>query len=190
VAVGAMLSRIISDMGFATEGFIIAITLSAIVFHIKYSQSIAHKAPAFLTTLGILGTFSGMAMGLLDFNTNDVQGSVPALIGGLKTAFWASAWGIICALTIIGRDIASNDKKKIDRHESRGATIDDLATLLSELQQSIAGSSDTTLLSQLKIARIDSNERLDKLVRAINELSKQLADKPKPSGDAPEGRSW
>jgi len=59
-------ARIFHEMSYTTEAFIWVITLCAIYLHLKYSQSIAHKAPAFLTTLGILGTFTGIAFGLLD----------------------------------------------------------------------------------------------------------------------------
>ena len=39
------------------------------------------------------------AMGLLDFNADDIQGSVPALLSGMKTAFFASVAGVFAALT-------------------------------------------------------------------------------------------
>lgn len=115
-----MLARIFHEMSVTTAVFITVISLCAIYLHLKYSQSIAHKAPAFLTTLGILGTFTGIALGLLDFNTNDIQKSVPALIDGIKTAFWASAWGIVCALTIKARDIVFDGRKKIGEKVSTG----------------------------------------------------------------------
>src|SRR5205807_2847815 len=108
-----MLAQVINEMSSITEIFIGIITLCAICLHLKYSQSIAHKAPAFLTTLGILGTFTGIAFGLLHFNTSDIQKSVPELIEGIKTAFWASAWGIFCALTIKVRDILFDGRKII-----------------------------------------------------------------------------
>jgi hypothetical protein len=108
-----MIATIFHKMSFTTAIFIVVITLCAIYLHLKHSQSIAQKAPAFLTTLGILGTFTGIALGLLDFNTDDIQKSVPDLIEGIKTAFWASAWGILCALTIKARDIWFDGRKKI-----------------------------------------------------------------------------
>ena len=38
-------------------------------------------------SLGILGTFSGIVIGLIGFNVNDIPGSVPTLLDGLKFAF-------------------------------------------------------------------------------------------------------
>src|SRR5215467_975578 len=125
-----MFATAFHQMSSITATFIGIITIFVIYFHLNYSHSTAHKAPAFLTTLGILGTFTGIAFGLLYFNINDIQKSVPELIEGIKTAFWASAWGILCALTIKTRDILFDGGKIISEKASSGATIDDLAFLL------------------------------------------------------------
>jgi hypothetical protein len=164
-----MLFKVFHEMSFSTAIFIVVITFCAIYLHLKHSQSIAHKAPAFLTTLGILGTFTGIAFGLLDFNTNDIEKSVPALIEGIKTAFWASAWGILCALTVKARDILFDGRKKITEKVSTGATIDDLASLLKAVQQALVGDDESTLIGQIRLARQDSNDRMDKLSRAAEE---------------------
>jgi ABC-type transporter Mla subunit MlaD len=160
---------IFREMSYTTAIFIVVITLCAIYLHLNHSQNIAHKAPAFLTTLGILGTFTGIAFGLLDFNTNDIQKSVPDLIEGIKTAFWASAWGILCALTIKARDIWFDGRTKIGQKVSTGATINDLASLLKGVQQALVGNDESTLIGQIRAARQDSNDRMDKLRRAAEE---------------------
>lgn len=41
--------------------------------------------PALLTSLGILGTFVGIVVGLLDFKPDDIDGSIGTLLEGLKT---------------------------------------------------------------------------------------------------------
>jgi hypothetical protein len=41
------------------------------------------------TTIGILGTFGGIAYGLWFFNPEDIEKSIPTLMKGLKTAFFA-----------------------------------------------------------------------------------------------------
>ncbi len=55
--------------------------------------------PSMFTTIGILGTFGGIAYGLWFFNPEDIEKSIPTLLQGLKTAFFASIAGI--ALSII-----------------------------------------------------------------------------------------
>lgn len=47
-----------------------------------------------IVSLGILGTFLGIAIGLFQFDVTDIQESMPSLLGGLKTAFITSGVGI------------------------------------------------------------------------------------------------
>lgn len=54
--------------------------------------------PSVFVTLGILGTFSGIVQGLYGFDVNDISGSLPAMIAGLKTKFWTSIAGILASL--------------------------------------------------------------------------------------------
>lgn len=102
---------------------------------------------------------------------------MPDLIDGIKTAFWASAWGILCALTIKVRDIASDGRKKISEKVSTGATINDLASLLKAVQQALVGNDDSTLIGQIRLARQDNNDRIDKLSRATEEARQDSNDR-------------
>lgn len=54
--------------------------------------------PTFLSTLGVLGTFWGITVGLSEFNTLDLDNSIPTLLGGLKTAFYTSLLGMISSM--------------------------------------------------------------------------------------------
>jgi len=164
-----MLAGIFRELSYTTQIFLGIVTVCAIYLHLRYSPSIAHKAPAFLTTLGILGTFTGIAFGLLDFNTNEIEKSVPDLIGGIKTAFWASAWGIFCALTIKARDLWFDGRKKTGERVSSDATINDLAYLLQGVQQALVGNDEATLIGQIRLARQDSNDRIGKLSRTAEQ---------------------
>lgn len=65
----------------------------------KVNQNVLDLIPSMFTTIGILGTFGGIAHGLLKFDTSNIEGSIPNLLDGLKTAFYASIAGI--ALSII-----------------------------------------------------------------------------------------
>ena len=51
--------------------------------------------PTFMTSLGILGTFLGIVIGLIKFDTNNIDQSIPYLLEGLKTAFLTSIIGMI-----------------------------------------------------------------------------------------------
>lgn len=55
---------------------------------------------SFPSTIGVLGTFVGIFIGLMDFDVQDIQGSVPELLGGLKTAFITSIVGMFCSMVV------------------------------------------------------------------------------------------
>lgn len=57
-------------------------------------SAFAQNMPTLLTTLGILGTFLGIAIGLLQFDVTRVEYSIPTLLEGLKLAFITSIIGI------------------------------------------------------------------------------------------------
>lgn len=55
------------------------------------------KAPGILTSLGLFGTFWGVAVGLGGFNSRNIDASIPVLLDGLKLAFWTSILGMFYA---------------------------------------------------------------------------------------------
>ncbi|MFO7954061.1 hypothetical protein [Thioalkalivibrio sp.] len=67
---------------------------------LRRAEALQGAAPTLLTTLGILGTFLGVAIGLLDFDAARVEASIPALLEGLKLAFVTSIVGILLAAVL------------------------------------------------------------------------------------------
>jgi methyl-accepting chemotaxis protein len=65
--------------------------------------------PHLFPTLGILFTFLGIAIGLWNFNSNDIEKSIPELMNGLKTAFLVSIAGVAL---LVGFSVWTNIKKK------------------------------------------------------------------------------
>jgi ABC-type transporter Mla subunit MlaD len=141
-------------------------------FNTKY----AIDGPAIFTTGGIFFTFVGIAIGLLNFDVNNVVGSVPALLGGLKTAFIASVFGVAIALTIKLRYAIFGIPLKNKEADTYGTTIEDLLKQLVGIQQALVGDDDSTLLSQIKLGRSDTNDRLDSLRKSQQEFMEKMAD--------------
>ena len=56
--------------------------------------------PSIISTLGVLGTFYGITVGLLGFDTANLDDSIPKLLDGLKTAFFTSLAGMIGSLVL------------------------------------------------------------------------------------------
>ncbi|MBC6427677.1 MAG: hypothetical protein GDA55_00295 [Cellvibrionales bacterium] len=81
--------------------FCLAIIGVALYFYFKERKRKPHIdriAPAFLTTLGILGTFTGIFFGLQNFDVDAIQESIPDLLTGLRLAFSTSICGMGCAI--------------------------------------------------------------------------------------------
>ncbi len=155
-------------------GFVVLLTL---YFHIKYDEKTLAYGPTMLTTIGSFATFLGIALGLADFDTSNVQASVPALLVGLKTAFWASVGGVGGALTIKFRHFFIGDKQDVAGSGADGEiTASDLAKLLQGIHVALVGNDESTLVSQLKLSRQDSNDRLDAIKKAQQEALLKLSE--------------
>lgn len=71
------------------------------------------QMPSVLSTIGVLGTFIGITMGLIAFDTSNIDASIPHLLDGLKTAFFTSLAGMGCSLIlqhVISLKLDKNEK--------------------------------------------------------------------------------
>ena len=153
------------------SGLIIILTL---YFHGPvYSLRTVNTAPSILTSLGILGTFLGVALGLMDFNSADIEASVPGLIEGLKTAFWSSIVGLIGAMTIKLRHVLNHVRGLDGTKKVTGATLDDLATLLGYIRKLLDKSNLSQLGEQMQNNQVSFDKNLRELTQVLN---KQQAD--------------
>jgi hypothetical protein len=161
---------------FQTQCMLGAIFIFWLLFNIFYNEKAVAFGPTILTTLGIFATFLGIALGLSEFDSNNIQASVPSLLGGLKTAFWASVAGVGGALLLKFRHQFFDHSIAEGTGENGEVTGADLARLLSGIQTALVGNEETSLITQIKLMRSDTNDRLDALkvaqLQALQELSK------------------
>jgi hypothetical protein len=152
--------RIASELPWLTTVFITCIfVLWAYFFFFRFTPVVVANAPAVLTSLGIFATFVGVASGLSGFEIDDVQGSIPALLDGLKSSFWSSIVGIGGAVLIKLKHLVKSGRTDKDQAAHESATIDDLAELLRELRDQ------------------GTNERLDALKRSFDEFLPNMAER-------------
>lgn len=128
-------------------------------------------------TIGIFGTFLGITLGLTKFDVNDITGSIPSLLAGMKTAFLTSIAGM--GGSIVYKHFS---KKYISENDilTSGATLETIAMLLKEqllsikgldsnfgkeleknigaIKNSLVGEGDSTLITQLKNIRIEQKD--------------------------------
>ncbi|WP_368216985.1 hypothetical protein [Acinetobacter baumannii] len=162
-------------LGLETSIALIFIIILIIYFHVKYNDKTVVYAPTILTTTGIFATFLGIAFGLLHFDTTNIEASVPALLNGLKTAFWASVMGVGGALTLKFRHFFIGEKAD-ETGLPQDVTPKDILIALKEINITLEqqqGSQE--FVSQIKLLRQDNNDRLDALkqaqIEALNKLN-------------------
>lgn len=146
-------------------------------------RGFTHYAPNLLTSLGILGTFIGIVIGLMHFDPSDIDSSIALLLGGLQTAFMTSLLGMAAAIfyKVITTSVPGFQPK--DAHgvgpeevgpEDIHASLQSQAVSLEKLRHAIAGDEDSSLVSQLKLLRSDNRDVGDKLGLIDEKNKKQL----------------
>lgn len=134
--------------------FLISITL----YWLEKSQRFVVQAPVLLTSLGILGTFAGIFVGLLGFDTNAIDQSVPPLLAGMKTAFLSSVLGI--ASSMLFGVITTITPRKVETEEIIEASPEAILEAIKEqtrhsksLLDAIEGSHEGSIIGELKLLR-------------------------------------
>ncbi|MEL4394697.1 hypothetical protein [Shewanella algae] len=145
----------------------------------KHSEFINY-VPTLLTTLGIFGTFFGIVLGLLDFNQNDIEGSIPPLLEGLKTAFITSIFGILTSLVFKTLSTFSFLKPNVVETTVAEATPEAIlsamhaqVTEVKALKDALVGNEESTLFGQLKILRGDVNDNAKASLNSAKERAVQ-----------------
>ena len=129
----------------------------------------ANGIPNYLISLGILGTFTGIFLGLLNFDEKNIQQSVPSLIEGMKLAFISSILGMFFAILIKRKYINDNTNKiKNDTlTEQETLSIENALKSIIEIRASLIGKEES-LLNQIKQLKKEFTENLIKLGKAIS----------------------
>ena len=177
--------------------FIIAfaiIMLVAIGWFRKIRHQQVNAVASIVTVIGVLGTFFGIAIGLYQFDTENIATSVPKLLEGLKIAFITSILGIAGSIFLKWSALNNRKKQAASEETYTGATVDDLAGLLRNIldveqeegketretlrsiERSLTGEGDSTMLTQLQKLRTTFSDKQDDLIRAFNEFADQIAE--------------
>ncbi|WP_394151534.1 hypothetical protein [Vibrio maritimus] len=99
-----------------SDGFLVAIaTLFALASYSMLkgkNPRLTAITPNLLTSLGILGTFTGIVAGLMGFEPQNITESIPALLEGLKTAFLTSLFGMFFSILFKGIESSASKKEE------------------------------------------------------------------------------
>ncbi len=160
----------------------------------KFGFRIMLSAPTILTSMGILGTFVGISYSLLEFNTNDLDKSIPILLDGMKITFLTSAIGMTLSIflkilmLILGKENEAEENKIIidsiqKQTNSLNDNIPELLTKLvesSELQQKNMKLFERKLFKELRdfgtnITDITTQSVIDALESIVMNFNDSLA---------------
>jgi predicted nucleic acid-binding Zn-ribbon protein len=159
-----------------TQYAVIFLCVTGLIVHFfAYNEKTAHDGPTLFTTAGIFFTFVGIAEGLYGFDVSNIETSIPGLLSGLKTAFFASVIGVFLALSLKVRLLLFGVSDGSHR-KSEGATVDDLVDQIAALREAVADGDGRSLISEIKLQRQDSNDRLDALRRSLTEFVERAAE--------------
>lgn len=80
--------------------------------------------PSLVSSLGVLGTFYGITVGLLAFDSSNLDQSIPDLLDGLKTAFFTSLAGMTGSMILSAFINRKQDEKSGGISDINQAAID------------------------------------------------------------------
>ena len=129
-----------------------------------YGKLFSSAATTVLPSIGILGTFVGVFIALLNFDANNMEGSMTLIIGGLKVAFVTSIFGLLTGIVV---KLAQSGKG--DENSPDGIGAEEILTELQfsrkeaekqnkNLINAISGDADSSLNTQMKLMRTDLND--------------------------------
>lgn len=140
-------------------------------------------APSLMTSMGLFGTFLGIFIGLLRFDTHQIDGSIEQLLGGLQTAFVTSLIGMFFAIWFKIIQTEHLDKSPA---ELEGCAIDDISpgdiyamlskqhNELSAISRGVGGNDERSMVGQLQLLRTDVNDFRSGITRRQDSFEEKL----------------
>jgi len=143
---------------------------------VKFDRFAVSHGPEVLTTVGILGCFFSIALALRHFDATNVSDSVPHLLEGVKTAFWASVSGVAGSLVLRYRHYTRKTPIPQTEGTPKSATLDDVVAAMQKLQRSLSGTEEGSLLSQLRLMRQEQGDELRSLRSSFDTFAQRTSE--------------
>lgn len=143
---------------------------------------IFESIPPVFPTLGIFCTSLGITIGIWDFNTDDIQSSIPELLKGLRLAFVATMAGIIGL--IIFQKANAIVQKKIDDNPNRPKKQSDEISAISELTFAVSEMKKANATQIEKLIKSFSNDLETKVASKLTTLEQEVVNLQKFTNDS------
>ncbi|HQT05101.1 MAG TPA: hypothetical protein PLU46_08960 [Thiotrichales bacterium] len=175
----AQLASSITDVFFVV---IVAVFLLATLLRLFNKKPVfTDYAPTLLSSLGILGTFAGIVIGLLAFNPKDIDSSITNLLWGLQTAFFTSIIGVFLSIafkgfeSILTRQAASNIEGGVINELSLNELMSQQNAYLAQIAKSINDEhTDSSLVNLMKLYRSDTSDYRKQLSGQLQQIGLTL----------------
>lgn len=140
-------------------------------------------APSLMTSMGLFGTFLGIFIGLLQFDTKQIDGSIEQLLGGLQTAFVTSliGMGFAIAFKIIQTSHLDKNKPSDEGTSPDGIEPKDIHAILTKqhvelttISKGIGGNDERSMVGQIQLLRTDLNDFRSTLNRRQESFEEKL----------------
>ncbi len=139
--------------------------------------------PSLVSTLGVLGTFAGITMGLYYFDTGNLTSSIPLLLSGLKTACFTSLAGMVGSLILSGQVNRLFDEKTggvSDSEEAAGIVVKALQSIQTQSENQAHSQTLFYNAAQQLIQKIDQSistisANSEKMCLALNSMGLEVA---------------
>ena len=155
----------------------------------QFGSRLVAITPNCLATLGVLGTFTGILIGLLDFNVESIDQSVPSLLAGLKIAFTTSIVGIATSIlfrllkTVTPSPVQSAETSPEDIYTVLREIRDDgretaraSAEHMQQLRKAISSEGDGSLLTQVQKLRSTVQDGQTELIKEFRDFAEHMVE--------------
>ena len=177
-----------NDITLGFSAVIVLVFMLGMVSHVGSTSDkgvLSRTAPTILTSIGVLGTFMGIFLGLLDFDVSRIDKSVPTLLSGLKVAFVTSILGMFFAIvfkifqSLYPKVELSADIGAAEIHKVLTEIRDGEGFALEQIRKAISDESDSSMVTQIQKLRTTigdgQKETNDALQHGFGELGEQFA---------------
>ena len=168
--------------------FLIPFMLRALKKFLSISWS---EIQTIVISLGVLGTFIGIVIGLLNFDSNNIQKSIPLLLSGLKTSFFTSIFSMSYGLLIklyASKKANDSDTIKEENYVIKMITIlSDISdnqkeqtsifnSQLQKIENALNGDGETTLITQIQKLRTSFTDKFQELSDDFKNFEQRMAE--------------
>jgi len=180
-----MTEQTLNNISYGLTGFVVIAFIWALVYFFikKNKDELISKRrwieglPTLMSSLGVLGTFAGITMGLINFDPENLDASIPLLLSGLKTAFFTSLTGMVGSI-ILSKLVSSG----FDEKDKGVSDINQAAGLISRSISQMEKSSEEKLeemskrLAKFTDSQNDFMNSISQFMDSQNKLSQAIAD--------------